>query len=664
MELRDGRDTGLRRASGRRALPALGLIGLYAAAALLAAWPGLGSFRSDYLAGGAPGFGEAAPGDHGQVVYRYWLLGHQLANGAAPWRDPFSFQPLVEPQLTLGSWPFGIPFWPLDALFGPVVAWNVLLLVTVVLAGLLGAAWLRALGLGTMASALGGLAFAIAPYRLGQSSDHVLGWVSVFLPLVLLAIERGRVATTRRGEHAWGAVAASSLVTFALAGQLHLALGVLPLALAYGAIRFRRVVFAWIVGGLLVTSAIGLALRFTVISGAEQGGKRTLANVTSFSAEVGDFVDRWHSAPSEELVYVGWLTAVLAIAGLVLLARRDRWLALVLGLAAVIPILLAFGTNLPLYAPLRSIVPPLQNARVPGRFMAIADLALAGLAAYAGERLLARVRAGRAVAVGVVLIALVAADLTIMPFAPTEADSANAAYAALAKAPPGRVLELPLFDPGRAEGSVYNLYTLQAPRQRPSGYSSLAPPAAFRFYRLFARLGCGVWLAGDDAALARVGVREITFHRGLYFDNYPGAWFTWQGLLAHGWRQQGRGGTISLLARERGPRTPGSVAEPARDAPYFCHGWSTVRRTVEAQAPLWVWGPGPLTMEFTSARPTDATLWVDGRLDQRFQIDRRGSVHLRLRGRRWHPLLVEIPDLYATGAPYGLRMVRISFPWH
>ena len=114
------------------------------------------------MANGDEGDGEAAAGDHLQAVYRFWLVGHQLGRGAAPWIDPYSFQPLVDPQVILAGWPFGLAFWPLDALFGPVVAWNLLLLGIVVAAGLLTYGWLRELEL-PPAAAAARLTFAVVP---------------------------------------------------------------------------------------------------------------------------------------------------------------------------------------------------------------------------------------------------------------------------------------------------------------------------------------------------------------------------------------------------------------------------------------------------------------------------------------------------------------------
>ena len=55
------------------------------------------------MAEGKAGYGEAAPGDHLQTSYNLWLVGHQLEHLRAPWRDPYSFQPEVEPRWNLAE---------------------------------------------------------------------------------------------------------------------------------------------------------------------------------------------------------------------------------------------------------------------------------------------------------------------------------------------------------------------------------------------------------------------------------------------------------------------------------------------------------------------------------------------------------------------------------
>lgn len=657
MAVRAVRGARLRRAAESSSLPLV--LGLYGLAAVVATLPAVTSFGSAFIADDGDGHGEPAAGDHLQSVYRFWLFGHQLGRGAAPWQDPYSFQPLVEPRSVLGQWPFAIPFWPLEALFGPVVAWNLLLLGTIVAAGALTYLWLRALDLGAVGAFAGGLAFAIAPYRLAQSSQHLLGWLAVLLPLVLLAIERARTAETRRAAHVWGAVAAAALASITLAGQVHLALGAVPLALAYALVRRNRIAVAWVGAGAVVAAGIGLAIRYTLISGSTEEGGRSLQEVGEFSAEPLDLLSRWRLDGLEDFVYVGWLTPVLAAVGAVLLWRSRRsGLAVLLAVAALVPPVLALGTNLPLYEALWHAFPPLRFPRVPNRLMPIADLALAGLAAVAVARLVGA--AGKhAAAAAAALVLLVAADLAVFPFASATADPDNGAYAALRAEPNGRVLELPLFDPSVHYGSAYDYYQLQARRERPGGYSTLAPQPAFDFFFLRNRLSCGVWLPGDERALELNGINLVTFHRGMYAQGQvPGAWFGWQGLVEHGFRPATTGGEVTLFTRGASEAAVPPLREPTHTRPLFCEGWRG-RVMEERQAPLWVYGSGTLALSVSSPREINARLWVDGEVGPSFAVAGRASVSAEIEDEGWHAVVLEVPQLLDTKPPRGLRLSTV-----
>jgi hypothetical protein len=604
------------------------------------------------------GHGEPGAGDHQQTLYRLWLVGHQLERGAAPWIDPYSFQPVVEPQTVLGGWPFGPVFWPLEAMFGPVLAWNLLLLGTVVAAGLFTYAWLATLDVQPWAAIVGGLAFAIAPYRLEQSGGHLLGWIAFLLPLALLAVERSRAAPTRRGRDSWGSLAALALVSIPLSGQLHLALGVVPLVLAYAAVRYRPGTAAWCLAGALAAVGVGALVRFTLIAGSVEAGGRSLAEVEEFQAEWSDLLSRGQLGGSEDFVFLGWLTPALAIAGLVLLLRRRRSLALLLGLAALVPVVLALGTNTPIYSPLWHALPPLRYPRVPARLLPVADLALAALAAVAVAWLVARAGRRGAVALAALFLA-VALDLAVLPLGRSSADPGNAAYGALADSSHGRRLELPIFEPGVHYGSVYDYYELQARRERPNGYSTLAPEKAFSFADRYDRLSCGVWLPGDRERLEALGVVHVLHHRGLYEQaRVPGAWFAWRGLEEAGYRAAGRGGAVTLFLPGPGARTPAPMQEPPRDRPVFCEGWRG-RTMSELQAPLWVYGAGRLTLGFAAPGRTSARVRVDDGPVRRFAVAGRGGATFSLDRPGWHSVVVNLPRLFPGNPPRGLRLVEL-----
>jgi hypothetical protein len=484
MELRGLRGAGLRRAPGGRARVVAALVALYLGAGALSAWPAVKQADDEFLAEGLRGVpGAAAPGDHLQTAWQLWLPGHQLGRGAAPWEDPYSFRPEAEPRTNFAAWPFGLLFWPLEALLGTVGAWNAFLLLGYLGAGAATFLWLRSVGVGPWAAAIGGLAFALAPYRAVQAgAGHLLAWISVLLPLTLWGWERRRY---------W--LAAAALASIPLSGQVHLALGAVAFFAVYALLRSgsRR----WLAGSVVGAAAAG-ALVWAVSIRGSIGEGRSFAQVERYSAHLSDFVSRNPEHGLEAFVFLGWLAPAVAVAGLVL--HRSR-LSLVLGLGALVPCLLALGANLPGYEALWETLPGLGSTRVPARFMPIAALSIAGLAALALERVMQH----KGWVVPAVALLVVALDLRLGVTAvrPTPADPGNRAYAALSGS--GRLVELPLSAPDRQEGSVYLYYAMQAPHEHPGGYSSVAPKAALRTYRTLSP-------CPRPAELDRLGVRFVT----------------------------------------------------------------------------------------------------------------------------------------------------------
>jgi hypothetical protein len=108
---------------------------------------------------------------------------------------------------------------------------------------------------------------------------------------------------------------------------------------------------------------------------------------------------------------------------------------------------------------------------------------------------------------------IVALDLRVAAYRPLGSDEDNPVYAALAKAPPGRVLDEPVYLPDRQEASVYLYYAMQAPRERPAGYSTTAPRAADAALRRIRGLLCSA-RPGLNELLAELGVRYVVLHSG------------------------------------------------------------------------------------------------------------------------------------------------------
>ena len=511
---------------------------VYTACAIWATWPAIRHVDGHYLARPAAGYGEAAAGDHLQLGWSLWLVGHQLEQGASPIADPYSFQPESEAPPNLQGWLLGLPYWPLARGFGDVWAYNLIVLASFLAAGGLACWWLRALGLARSSALVGGAVFALMPYRVGQSTGHLLGLAAFLLPLLLLTLERRRLL-----------LAGAVLCAIPLSGQLHLALGAVPLALGYAWARLPRTLWprAGAVG--LVATGIGLLVERWAVAGSIGTG-RSFAQVERYSAEVSDFVSRRVGSGVEELVFVGWLVLLLALAGL-WVAWRQRGLAAVLGLAAIVPCLLALGANLPGYETLWRVVPGLDSTRVPERLMPIACLALAALVAcglHQAETTLVVLQHKLVLPVATALaVVAVAVDLRVPVFGAVAADTESSAYAAIRGE--GRLLELPVFRPDVHFGSAYLGYARQSPRERPLGYSTLARTRSVGVARELRGLSCG-----RGEVPVSLGIRFVALHRGLYaasrFFDPACAYRAERTLRTAGWRALARDGPIILFGRD------------------------------------------------------------------------------------------------------------------
>jgi hypothetical protein len=595
------------------------------------------------MSGGAPARGEASPGDHLQTLYHLWLVGHQLEEGRAPWRDPYTFRPEAKPQPNYSGWPFGLVFWPLGAAFGLVGGWNMLQILLFGLAGLFACAWLRELGLPRGPALAGGLVFAIAPYRVQQSVGHLLGPISILLPLCLLAFERAR-----RGSTWWLVLSGAAVASIPFSGQVHLALGAIPFVLAYAICRTRdRRILTGVGAGAVAAIAAGLLVRETLIEGSTQSGGRSLDEISRYSARLGDFLSRnVDEGRSEQFVFLGWATPLVALAGLVLLLRSRRYtLAALLGVGALVPIVLALGTHTPIYSWLWRALPPFQYPRVPERLLPIACLCIAALFAFAVAR-------SRRALVAAVAIALVLVDLHV----PVYEKSAAGDPAGVVPASQGRLLELPVFDPDVHLGSVYLWYDTAAQRERPGGYSTTAPKAAKATADRLHRLNCGDWSGDAEAQLRRLEVEAIALHRGLFARNpaVPSTvWFAWRALLQRGWTVKRTAGAVWLFERGGLGLLP-ALIEPPRAAPVFCQGWyaetGSGRYMSEAHAPFWIYGSGKLRLRFASSP-----------LPHRVTVDGRRGPELRTPG--WHLVSVDVPRLHAVKGQkkrVGLKLLEVS----
>ena len=192
-------------------------------------------------------------------------------------------------------------------------------------------------------------------------------------------------------------------------------------------------------------------------------------------------------------------------------------------------------------------------------------------------------------------------------------------------------------------GSVYLWYDQIAQRERPGGYSTIAPQSAARLSLRLAELNCGDWRPGDDALLRRLGVRYVAFHRGLAGET---GWFAWRELLDHGFGQVARDDGVHDARARPGRRVVArSGAEQARR---LLRG---LERRLAALPPRRLLGS---RAGASSAVEPPSPCAVTISVDRRPVATRRVGAHepsLLLRGKGWQLIGVDV-----TRADRGLHV--------
>lgn len=343
--------------------------------------------------------------------FNLWTLSwtaDRLPEGFAGWWDAPIFWPqrgalaFSEPQpLT------GLAFALVRPIVGAPGAYASVLILTVALNGVAGAALARRLGADRAPAFLAGVLAQALPFTLEQLGvlQLVAVWPMLAATAALLAwAEEPRV----RHAVAFGLAVAAGVGTCGYYAVLYA--GCAALAILVLVERSWRGTWRVRLGGGAMAAAVVVALTAPVAIGQQQrldGHRWSDATIRAGSATWGDW------APGG-LRWPGWPLVVLALAGAALARRRrsTRVLAVVLGVG----MLASLGTNLEVFgvrpwAVLVDHVDAVARLRSPYRAAVLAELALVGLAATALQWLwIRRARVGRVGALAAVALCVAVAS--------------------------------------------------------------------------------------------------------------------------------------------------------------------------------------------------------------------------------------------------------------
>ena len=462
----------------------------------------------------------------------------------------FLHQPLHMYQAN-AFWPRANTFAFSDALFGympaavvgtgvkaAIVRYNLLFLFSYALAFVGAYLLMRELRMRPIAAAVGGAAFAYAPFKLTMNGHlHVIS--SGGIPLALFFLVRG-YRRRSAGNALIGWVIASWQLTLGFTLGLQLAyllagLGVLAVVLWWRADRPelpRRLLVATAVGGLLF-AGVGLtqARPYLKISHQYDRAQRSSEDIRKYSAPPKAFVSAapesrvWGGAtkgvrdtlpsPNEQNQFPGLTILALAAVGLfagTVLAKRLR---IGLGIAVAVVALFSLGYGIfdghLTYRLLVDYAPGWHGIRTPGRLVTLTSLGLAILAAAGAQRVIGLAAARRGVYAALAVAGLCLGGVLIEGKGTMPDPAVPPPPPGLAGAP-GPQLHLPT---NAAFDRIYMLWSVDGFPKIANGTSTFGITS---LDNLRTRMGSFPDKA-TVAELRRMGIRTVFLHTKL--ESYP-----------------------------------------------------------------------------------------------------------------------------------------------
>jgi len=489
------------------------------------------------------------PGDYIQLVYRFWLFGQALAGETPCFSNAYEFStPLTPPMFSMQ----GIPLSCLFLIFTPwgtIFAYNMLILLSFLAAGMAMALLVREVTRSLGAGAICGFLYACVPNRLGHLyGGHMGGFVYFLVPLGLYCLEKSwregvEAFGGRGGKSIWWGFAFGLCALCTAVTELHFSFYSAVLLVLYVSCRcielwarngFRTAMRAMRppLAGLALPIALAagylLWVKLHIIGPSVMGGGRTLRTVQAFSPTLKDIFSK--NANAERNIYLGFPPIIVALYGVWARRREIRdgraergallWLYFWLVLFAAC-YLMSLGMTLeryfPFYSRLHAKVPFLAYSRTSSRIVCLALTPFLLLCGYGVKDLLSR---GRMVRTGVWLIFA----LALVDYHPrgrigiSTLRGMDAVYEEVRREARGkRVLELPIWPGDSALSTIYEYYATLTAVPIVNGYNPAPPRGYFEnVFEPLRNLNYGEMRQCQYDVLRRWGVPCVVLHQDLF----------------------------------------------------------------------------------------------------------------------------------------------------
>lgn len=503
-------------------------------------------------------------GDHLQLYYHFWMAYDYVWRGGDFFRAPYEFRFKDMSIFTTRRLFISVPF-VLFALFaGPVAAYNILTILSVVLCGI--GMYLCAMHFfrSRPAAVVAGIIFACSPFTLSQLlGGHTNGFLVWTLPFIYVWLDR----LIQSQKIRYAVYLLPVLSTFALI-EYHLLyyslLFIPPFALLTAAGKIatsdykKETLKNLIVPAvglcvvLFISAAILMYIKHVEIGPSTEKAGRGLSEVALNSPSVGEMLVK-NNSDLEKNIYAGWPLIILCLLALLaafiklfssllpergfLEQLRENILIFYASCLLVFTALISLGTTIqfPLYRACYKFVPYFNFSRSPSRFFVFSFFCAALLSAWVLYRLKPRITDTNLDInhKNYIWICIIVGIVILFDMRPTNpvgislTDEHNPVYEFVGNntAKNEKVLMLPLWPGDSAWSSIYQYYVTLSRVKMINGYYPLVPSRYItEVFRPLMSLNVGSMNLEQYEILKSENVRFVILHTSTFpqkVSNYP-----------------------------------------------------------------------------------------------------------------------------------------------
>jgi len=480
-----------------------------------------------------------AQGDHLQSYYHYWLLKDSLHSNAPFFTNPYEFSVKGIKKFTLRRIPLSF-IYLIFSIFGDIFAYNTVIFVAIVAAGL--AMFLLAYTYteNYVASLAAALIYALCPFERAQMlGGHPNGFIYGIIPLMIYSYEM----IFRTGKIRYAVIAGIALL-FPTCIEKHLYYYIVMFSSIYVPLRiiispskkyFKSFFFLGVF--LMISLAIVFYMKKVNIDVSIARGGRTLNEVRTYSPTIKDIFNRTN-AEAERYVYLGIIPFLLTVFGaftqiLKKQSIKQKVIPAFYTLAFIVSFILSLGTTLnnifPIYKFCYKYVPYFNYPRVPGRMVIISFLAMSVLAAYAVKEI--KVHGKRPFLTYIIIsILLLGIMVDYFPFPQrigiSLMEGKPSVYEKVEKTIGNKkLLELPIWPGDSSWSSIYEYYVTKTRVKIINGYHPMVTRKYIRkIFSPLVSLNIGEINEKQYELLKKLDVKYIIFHQEAYppkVSHYP-----------------------------------------------------------------------------------------------------------------------------------------------